>query len=237
MDVAALRTAIRGLRLGQRLRTATDVRDQTPRPESSTRSPAGRARPAPGSAPSPGSPAWSDGASAATTSSHRPRIVLAPSRKVSASFPQRSHHVHAARRTPLCPPTRRPPVSWGCHAPAETKPARPRSGERAVRRSGNRPAHAAPPPPPSPAQGARVRSQGHPGLGQKTGGPSALPTPDHARPSSPRSSFRISVPPKPRSDKRRPYRPTEGMTPGAGPGRLIRTSAARWRGSGAPRRG
>ena len=127
MDVAALRTAIRGLRLGQRLRTATDVRDQTPRPGSSTRSPAGRARPAPGSAPSPGSPAQPHRAFAATTSSHRPRIVLEPSPKVPASFPQQSHHAHAARRTPLCPPTRGPRphgVSRPCRNEAGQAPER-----------------------------------------------------------------------------------------------------------------
>ena len=57
----------------------------------------------------------------------RPRTVLAPSRKVSASFPQRSHHVHAARRTPLCPPTRGPRphgVSRPCRNEAGQAPER-----------------------------------------------------------------------------------------------------------------
>ena len=57
----------------------------------------------PGSAPSPVSPDWSDGASAATTFSNRPRIVLEPSPKDPASFPEGSGR---GPHRPRSPPAR-----------------------------------------------------------------------------------------------------------------------------------
>ena len=164
MDVAALRTAIRGLRLGQRLRTATDVRDQTPRPGSSTRSPAGRARPAPGSAPSPGSPAQPDRAFAATPSSHRARTVPEGFGQLPAAVAPRPRRAADAS----LPTDPRPPASWGV-TPLQ-KRSRPSPGAANARFAGRGTTPLTPPPPPpSPAQGARVRSQDHPGLGQKNG--------------------------------------------------------------------
>ena len=85
MDVDACRTAIRGLRLGQRPPTAIDGSDQTPRARAVALA---RPRPPPGA--------------------------------LAVNYP--------AQNQPR-PPRRAAASAW-CHSPAETAPARPRSGER-----------------------------------------------------------------------------------------------------------
>jgi hypothetical protein len=84
-------------------------------------------------APSPGSPAWSDGAFAAQTPSNRPRIVLEPSRKDPASFPEGSRKDPARIRRGLgASGTPRSGRSAGSPpgAPAHRPARRPRQGRR-----------------------------------------------------------------------------------------------------------